>query len=632
MASKNYLYKKRFRYKDEQSEYTYQLKKTNWKWLWLLLLIPFLLLFVKCERDIKVCTIDELSKEVIPNVNVSISYQAHYMFKNGSFFWTESISESIKTDAAGEGVFEKLPCSVFSYIFYCLEKATYITADQCNNLRSNSDKSLFHYTWRKNLYMASKLEDLTITVKDKETDELLAGSVIVYSYEQSGRMYEDSVITSAAGTCTIKSLPRCAVLNIENARCYGYEDSGKLQINVYKAITDSDLATIRLVPLKLNFSYFVKNKFTKEPIPGALVEVVLTSSNGKVVRGQSITNVDGKGIGAYKDAFVLADLQIKASKLHYKDGSLPKKYIVEDFAVLPDELRTIYLEPEPYMVEFQNVDSITGKPIMGVVNNICINAIDGRARVLSEISNRNGIFYVKAMEGDEIKIDSELNPYYEKKFTYVENFSKGEIIKLKPILTDLTFRTIDGETGELLPQCDLVITTSISGVSTPDNSGTGEFTVQDVRLGEEISIVASKPSYSTNGDKINNDLVIDLMNASQDRRDIPLFLQLPPCDEGGDGVNASDRHTAIKSYNMGKKRGRFQLDWETYSIPDRIQIYNCREDEVASHSPIFDTGMTATSSMQHNWISFSNGPVITVVGTTSNQSGSSWHYYIHCPE
>ena len=82
---------------------------------------------------------------------------------------------------------------------------------------------------------------------------------------------------------------------------------------------------------------------------------------------------------------------------------------------------------------------------------------------------------------------------------------------------------------------------------------------------------------------------------------------------------------------MGVKSGRFLLNWETYSIPDRIQVYNCREDEIPQNSPIFDTGMTATSVQQHEWITFSNGSVITVVGTTSSQDISSWKYFIHCP-
>lgn len=631
MANRDYSYHKKLKYMDDKSEYVFQLKKRNLKWSWLLLMLPLFLLFIRCNREIDVSAIDSTSGKGISNVDVSLSYTAHYLYKDGKLFHNEYISRTLQTDTVGNGTFSDLPCSVFSYVFYLFSRAEYTAKNACYTLESSPEYSLFHYTWHKNLMVIPKTVDLDLFVVDRETEEALAGTRVIYQYELEGQIRKDTITTEADGRCTLHGVPECGDVILNRVSCYGYADTVNVGINVPISLTCPDSSCVKLTPLKQKFTYFVKNKYTEEPIPGATVRVILTSSNGLVIRGKSVTNVDGKGFGAYEDAFVLADLQLRASKRHYKDGQLEKQYSVEQFAALPDRERTVYLEPEPYMEQFQNVDSISGVPITGVNNLILVTGINGQNEMSSEISNKNGIFYIKAMEKDRIDIESKLNPYYKTQQTHIDSFGEGEIIKMQPKLTDLKFRTVDGETEELLSQCVLSISSSISNISKPTNSDSGEFTVKNLRVGETISIVASKTGYTTNSNKVRDAKVIELMHASQERRDIPLFLQLPPCSEGGDGVDSSNRKNAIKSYNMGMASGRFLFDWETYSIPDRIQIYNCKEDEIFQNSPIFDTGMIATSEQQHTWITFSNGPVITVVGTTSSQDGSSWKYYIHCP-
>ena len=128
--------------------------------------------------------------------------------------------------------------------------------------------------------------------------------------------------------------------------------------------------------------------------------------------------------------------------------------------------------------------------------------------------------------------------------------------------------------------------------------------------------------------------MLELMNAPQERRDIPLILDLPPCNGGSDGVDASNRHKAIKSFNMGQRSGTFVLEWETYGEPDRLLVYNCSESEIPYNRPIFDNDSVTTSERQYTRIAFSGGPVITVVGTTStsNEIESSWLYIVNCPD
>ena len=635
MANKTISYKNRIRLREDQSEYVFRLRRNN-KWLWWrLLLLPLLLLFIKCERDIDVSTINSTTGDAVPHTEVSIDYTSYYLLNNGRFFYREKIHKDIETDDHGNGTFKDLQCSVFSYIFHAFSKAYYTAKSQCYTLTDSPEKSLFHYKWHKVLKLNDASTDIELLVVDDETNEVLAGSTIVYGYSIDEKSFTDSVTTSANGKCVIKGAPLCDYVNIKKVSCYGYADTTNINLKVESIINYPDSAIIRMRPLKLRFTYFVKNKYTREPVPGAVAEVILTTNGGNVIRGKSVTNVDGKGFGAYKDAFVLADIQIKASKLHYKDGRLEGQYNVEQFVLLPDSSRVIYLEPEPYMEQFKNVDSITGMPIAGVNNSVLIDGINGEQTKLNEISNRNGVFYVKANEGDKIDIHSELSPFYEIKHTYIKSFDKGEIIKMKPILTDVVFRTIEGETGEILPDCSLKIFATISGVNTPTNSGDGNFIVNNVRLDEKISIVASKKGFTTNSDKIRNENIIDLVYANQEKRDIPLFIALPPCDAGSNGESDLKAGTVSipKSYNMGTNSGVFDITYETgSSCPDCIDIYNHKPSEnYKLGSLIFTTGQVATDGEKTSIVRFDKGSVITVVVTTGDQDGSIWEYHISCP-
>ena len=140
------------------------------------------------------------------------------------------------------------------------------------------------------------------------------------------------------------------------------------------------------------------------------------------------------------------------------------------------------------------------------------------------ISNRNGYFDVTALPGDQITIHSTLDPYYHPKTTVIKEFQKAEIIYMRPVLVDLTFRTVEVENGSIkgvLPNCNLVVTVDGTKVN-PTNSGSGTFVVPNLRLNSQISIVASKPDYGSNSSKIRNKSVEQLWKATQDERDIPL--------------------------------------------------------------------------------------------------------------
>ena len=634
--NKTINYRKRFKFKQDNLDYTFQIRKRNLKWLWLLLPLLLLLLFVRCDREIAVTTVDKTSGQPIAGADVTICYTSHYLYKDGRFLNSERHEQSLKTDDNGEGTFTGLGCSVFSYIFHCLSKATFTASDDCNTADPYSQSCLFHYTRNKTITLSPKLTPLSMEVIDKETKDPLADAKVVYEYSLGGEVKTDSARSDAAGLLEIKEAPLCGSVTFRSVTCYGYEDISGLERSVADILNLPDSAIIAMTPMKQSFTYFVKNKFTKQPVPGATVNVTLSSKNGQVIRGKSTTNVDGKGRGAYQDAFILAKVELKASKTNYKDGFLEGDYTVEQFAKLPDSLRVVYLEPEPYVRQFQNVDSITGEPIPGVANEIKRSSVDGQDYQSEEISNRNGIFYVKAIEGDRLDINS-THRYYEPKQTNIARFSEGEIIKMMPKKTSLTFRTVSAADWSLLPDCGLTITNSRGQPLRPANSGDGEFTVDGLYYGDNISITASKSGFSTNSTTIDNDKVSMLMNAPQRRRDIPLNVDLPPCNGGESGENNvnAGHVSAPQSFNMGADSGSFEFDYYTgNACPDQIDVYNHKPGEpFSSSNKIWSSGMIITGDThQKTRISFNRGSVITVVVTTGPENGSAWSYHVSCPD
>lgn len=624
-----------FVFDEKNLDYVFKVKKRSYLWLWLLLVALFLgICCVRCNHDIVVHVVDHVTEEPITPTSVTLEYTEHVLFKDGSLFYSNTYSKTLETAENGDVVFEDMPCSIFSYIFYAFSNACLTAENDCNYLKKSPATYIFHYTCNATLKLQPKTEDVQVLVNDKETDEPLAGAIIQYKFSLSGQTVTDSVKTDAAGKTTITGAPRCGNIQLERVSCYGYEDTTLIDLPVLNAIEDPSNAVVSLVPMKQNFTYFVKNKYTKQPIPDAKVEVVLTSSNGRVKRGESSTNVDGKGCGVYNNAFILADLVLKANKTHYKPGQFGKKVTVKEFAELPDSSRVIYLEPEPYMEEFQNVDSISGNPIVGVQNTIKVSGQDGKTNEYVETSNRNGVFYVKAMEGDNIFIDSKCDPQYEPKQTEIASFKKDEKIPMKPQVTDLQFRTLVAGTQTLLPDCSLWIYDSEDNNYKPDNSGNGEFTLRNIPFDANIFIVSTKDGYEDNEYSIRNKNVKNLSTAYQSERDIPMTVMLPPCNGGSQGESdlKAGHVSAPVSYNMGVDHGTFEFSYNTGSSQkDKIDIYNHELGETYGSSPIWTSGMVATGDTRKVNIPFNQGSVITIIVTTGDD-GSVWDYKVNCPK
>ena len=627
-----------FRYSEKQDIYDMQLRHKKCRW-WLLLFLLPLLLLIQCHKDVTVVCIDADTGEPIAEQEVSLSYDAHFLFKSG-FFTTESVNMKQTTDESGKTVFRKVPCSVFSYLFYCMSDMTVSAKSECYS--SASTTCNFHYTSEVELKMKPLREDLYVKLLDKETHDPLPGATLIYTYVEGGKEQTDSVDADATGVATIPQMRSCSVIKQLLGRCYGYADTTKVDIPCQNLLEPTNKMALRLRPIKENFTFFVKNKKTRQPIPEARCMVTLTRPSPSKYRDEREvwTSTDGKGKAFYSDAPIVTNLDIVASKEHYKDGRLEGgPWTVDRFMRQNDSIRTIWLEPEPFQKDFVNIDSITKRGIPGVRNEIVVTDGDGKTHTYKEISNSNGVFSVWAEEDSKIEIVSTQSPCYHPKKTTFERFgdldeSKATPIPMMPVMETLTFRTVENAPGSpLLPQCQLRVEGSVSGPLAPNNSGNGTFDVTFRRC-EELKITATKTDYEPNSTKVNGQ-DWDYLSVNQERRDIPLTKKLDPCNVSKAGQTNVKAGTVSKpqSYNMGRNQGQFQLTFDTGSAcSDCIEVYNHMPGEnYRSGYKIWSSGQVVTDGKRTETLSFSHGSVITIVVITGSKDDSVWDYTVGCP-
>ena len=612
------------KYKEEYNQYTFKLRhKRNWWWL-LLLLLP-LLLFIKCSKDITVTCIDAEGGYPIENQDVTLDYTAHFLYNNGQFLNNVPVNMTQGTDSMGKTTFKDLPCSVFSYVFYCLQKANFSTIEECY-APVDVDKN-FHYTWNVKFDMEPLRKDLYVKLLDRETRDVLPDGKLVYRYIDNGEEKIDSAKADAAGVVTLPNMRFCSIIEEMTGSCYGYKDETKTDVPNQSLENPSDSTALLLTPIMERITFFVKNKVSKQPIPGAQCIVSLThpGQSRKTTKRNVTTSIDGKGIAVYDSAFILSKLNIYASKTNYYDGELEGgPWTVEKFIKQDDDTRTIWLTPKPYVQELINIDSINGKPIPGVENIIKITSPDGSVKEVKEISNRNGVFPVSATEDDRIEIVSRKNNEYIPKKTEIPLFKdlKDKKIRMQPEMGEIQFRTVEEGTNKILPNCRLHVTGSISGHMQPTNSGNGVFKVK-MRKAEKLSIVATKDHYPPNTTKVRNASYNELFNSPQSRRDIPLKV-IPPCG-GGKNVpkaNSGPRHQA--TYGMGQMSGTSSIWVDFYGEADYLTIYDGTQ---AQGTPIINRQIIQNQmTLPFN---FTQGAV-TVVIESSNTS--SWEYVVNCPD
>lgn len=549
----------KFLYNGNESEYDFQLKKKPNLW-WLLLLLLPLVLLIPLKKDIAVYT--KLDGNPEPYIDVNMKYTARYLLWDKKFMAKVPYDTIQQTDSIGSTVFKGVGYSIFSFIFHYKTPVVF-SAGEGLCFDSITMECCFHTAREVVLDMSPQIADVRLKVVDKELKFEIPGAKVECDYQGKNGLKQMVDTTEASGCVVIKEARVCGGFNSIKVSADGYADTLLTNLQVTEMLKEAGGYVIPLRPLKERFIFYVKNVYTKEPVPDAFAEVALTLNGQQGSLSKLRTNVDGLGQGFFDNARVLATIGIKVSKQGYYDSvyvvpkGKPNPITVRDFVKLDSADRVVWLRPKPHTEQFRNVDTLSNQPIVGVRNEIVVNGIDGSTRTYVATSNRNGYFDVTALPGDKITIKSTLDPYYHPKTTVIDKFDKAQIIYMHPVLVDLTFRTVeinDGKFKGVLPDCKLVITVDGKKVD-PTNSGSGIFTVPKVRLSSKISIVASKSDYGSNRSKINNKSVEWLSKAGQDERDIPLQKKTEPePPKENCGVHFSGLILSDEASNVGISR------------------------------------------------------------------------------
>ena len=607
-------YNHRMKYQEQFNDYTLQMVHRHKPW-WLLLLLLPLLLLIQCNKDITVSCMEPDTGAPIDNIPVTMTYQSHAIYRNGHFFTNDSVTRTQNTDTEGKTVFRDLPCSVYSYIFYCMSKASFTAKSECH--AAVAEEHNFHYTRHVDLNMQARREDLHVQLLDLETGDPLPDGYIVYRYHELSKQMTDSAKADPAGVVTLPQMRYCEKVELLLGRCYGYADTTRADVPARLLIAPDDSMALRLRPIKKSFDFFVKNKKTKEPIPGATCVVTLTRpkpSTASETRTVT-TSLDGKGKAFYADGFMLSTIAIHASKPHYKDGDLEGgPWTVEEFRNLDTLQRTIWLEPEPYVEQFVNVDSITGNPIKGVKNDITVTDADGKQHTYTEVSNVNGVFPVSAEEDSRLDIHSTCDPYYDPKKSYYPVFKdiKDKRVRMKPVMKTLTFRTVKATSpGTLVPGCNLRISGTISGpltASTGSTSGQGTFDVT-FRRAERLTIQASKSGWNPTTNKITSQ-TYDELQGDQSKRDIPLKPNPVPHEYNGD-----QQGMGRDCYELNDAPVTFTFDWRICDYCTTLTVTDANGNVLGSYN-------TASGSVTLT------SPTSRVCVTRKNDNGHACWYRI----
>lgn len=587
------IYNKKVLFQSNRLEYEVKIKKRK-KWWWLLLLLLLPLLLIRCQHDLDVYCVDSEFETSVEDAQVILSYKEHNLYKDGRFFVTDTISMVQISDSVGIATFQSLKFHVFDYVFWWLGEGILDVEPECYCLK-DAKKCYVQYARKAILPLSAVCIELPIKIVDIETNEEIPGAKVGIETDWQPTQH-DTLETDPIGQIVLNDMHYCGWLKGISCAAYGYADTIVNQISIRPIADSATPLVIQMRPIKASFSFMVCNAISREPIPQASVEVRLQSRGGTTDTGSAMTNVDGFGKGFHNDGAILSTLTLLASKTHYRDGQFDwspydPPYDVDHFTKLADTARVIYLEPEPFVAEFVILDSLTHQPVSGVTNMITITHLDGSQQTThTEVSNRNGVIPVGALEGETIDIISTKNPEYKRKLSHIGRFVGPDTIYISPDFLSLTFRTVVKGTNNLMPNCNLSIKTQ-NGTRQdfPQNSGSGVFSINKVMPNDKIFITASKGTQS-NSTAINGQSVRYLSNAAQSERDIPMSVEYT--------FSSSNQGQSSHSYDMGSGPYTFSISWKLCEFCTKITLmdggniiatlgYNALTNSLSSGTMVF---------------------------------------------
>ena len=387
---------------DPHKTYTVKLKKNNWWWL-LLLLLPLILL-INFHKHIPYHVVDEQNNTDIAFAVVDayhtdrqfIGFSPFGFFTHNQLMWQDT------ADINGKGSFD-IRYSLFSKIFYTKKKITFVihSLTQCFDNDTITTDFFKLSSISDNIFKIKvKQELVNFTIVDSMDNELLPDAN-VHLYVYSGKQTITLTDTSDARGIASFYIPSCAdSIKIETEK-HGYKTVAKSGLRSNFAMSDD--RKIALPPITTPLVFFVKNKYTKKPVPNAKATVIFDNTSYTVT-----TNTDGIGKAVIDSVSILSKFKIQVNHPAYHDTITPE-YVAENFIKMNDEQRTIYIRPKPGSLTFKNIDKDTKEALPGVLNEVFVNG----KKVGDFISNSDGEFDVPNLNPkDKISITSSKEGYF----------------------------------------------------------------------------------------------------------------------------------------------------------------------------------------------------------------------------
>ena len=100
-------------------------------------------------------------------------------------------------------------------------------------------------------------------------------------------------------------------------------------------------------------------------------------------------------------------------------------------------------------------------------------------------------------------------------------------------------------------------------------------------------------------------------------------VTLRPCSTQ---TNSGDARGDLKIYDLGQNSGSFIFEFDTYSVPDNITIY---DGKGKSYNVIFQYSGGSNMVLKRR-INFHNQ--IITVEVTSDEDDTAWEYKVNCPD
>lgn len=463
--------KANFTFEPTQNQYTVKLKKNNLLWLLLLLLLPLLLL-IRFNKHIPYQVIDNQSHigVAFPIVDMYYNDKNFISFNPFGFLTNKDLIFTDTANATGKGEFI-VSYTLFSRFFYPKQNVQFIVRSMTNCFEADTfNRQFFKLSSSKNNIFEIRLnqELINFIVIDSSDNQVLPDAQVVLTSFNGSQQYQVIDTSDASGIVNFY-ISSCADSFKVEASKYGYKNFVKSGFR--SDFNSPDNKTLPLVPIMKPLEFFVKDKFTKKPIPNATATIYFENSSYQIT-----TNTDGIGKAVFDSVAITKKFNIALTHPAYYDTTT-EQFTVEDFMKMTEQQRTIFLRPKPGAVTFVNIDSLTKEPLSGVHNEVFVNG----QKIDNFISNTDGEFTVPNLKPTDIISINSTFPGYLPNNTDIQNKKVGNLhtiddrtIQMEPNLNPINEKPPRPNcrahfSGTLLS--DIYIDGHISTIFKPDKYG-----------------------------------------------------------------------------------------------------------------------------------------------------------------